>query len=111
MAGDISAGPDYVARVLANHYDEAGAAPGEQPKSALELLSEDLAKARAEAHRRVIRTGKAVKTTFTITITDTVSFARSGDVTRLDTEVAPRRDQDDEGSGHQGARRLGRRGG
>ena len=77
MAGDISAGPDYVTRVLASHYDEQGAAPGEEPRSALELLSEDFAKARAEAHRRVIRTGKAVKTTFTITCSSLRSMSRS----------------------------------
>lgn len=86
MAGDISVGPDYLSRVLANTHDEDDVEPGEVPPSALEKLSEKFAEARAAAMRRVTRRRKAEKLVFTITIEDTVSFG-SGDAARLDTAV------------------------
>ena len=78
MAGDISVGPDYLGRVLANHHDEEDVEPGEVPRSVHEVLSVALAEARAKAMKRVVKTRKAVKSTFTITITDTVMTGNTG---------------------------------
>ncbi len=88
MASDISRGPDYLSRVLAGQHDEEDVEPGEVPRSVLEVLSEALGEARAKAMKRVVKTRKAVKSTFTITITDVVSFGKSGDHARLATEIA-----------------------
>jgi hypothetical protein len=86
MPGDISVGPDYLARVLANTHDEDDVEPGEAPPSVLEKLSEKFAEERAKAMRRVTKRRKAEKLVFTITIEDTISFG-SGDAARLDTAV------------------------
>jgi hypothetical protein len=88
MASDVSRGPDYLSRVLANQHDEEDVEPGESPKSVLEVLSEALGEARAKAMKRVVKTRKGVQSTFTITIKDVVSFGKSGDHARLSTEVA-----------------------
>lgn len=82
---DITAGPGYLADVLRNAHDEDGAPIGEAPQSILEVAGEKLAEARAEGYRRVLRgKGKAVKVTYTLTITDTISPG-NGDAARLET--------------------------
>jgi hypothetical protein len=87
MAGDISTGPDYLSRVLANTFDEDEIDPGEAPVSALEKLSIKFAEERAKAMARVTRRRKAEKLVLTITIEDTIAFG-SGDAARLETAVA-----------------------
>lgn len=81
---DITAGPDYLARVLEAAVDEDGANIGETPRSILEIAGEKLRDARIEARRRVGRgKGKAVKVTTVITIVDTVTPG-NGDAARLE---------------------------
>lgn len=81
---DITAGPDYLAKVLEAAKDEDGADIGETPRSILEIAGEKLRDARLEARARVRRgKGKAVKVTTTITIVDTITPG-NGDAVRLE---------------------------
>lgn len=80
---DITAGPDYLARVLIDAKDADGANIGEEPKSIMEIASEKFAEGRLEARRRVLRgKGKAVKVVYTLKITDTITPG-NGDGARL----------------------------
>ena len=79
---DITAGPDYLPRFLASNYDEDNADIGEAPKSFSEVASEKFHAGRVEARKRVCRgKGKAVKVTYIMTITETITPG-NGDVAR-----------------------------
>ena len=80
---DITAGPDYFPRFLASNYDEANADIGEAPKSWAERASEKFHAGRVEAHERICEGNeKAVKVTYTMTITETITPG-NGDVARV----------------------------